>query len=474
MPIKPNILLITVDQQRYDCIQAAAGNDRIWTPHLNWLVDNGVNFTNAYSDCPVCGPARITLMTGMHAYHHGVMSNRWVEGCYEPEHSLAGTLGSAGYQTWLVGKNHNGPSRRHHMGFQTMMETERYFRFYHRYGELGRPRRTGHGQNEHVPGVDTVSDEHSLSYWTVDQAVDLIEERDPSRPFFGWISFDDPHPPFLPTRNWWDMYQGQDVPDSVYGNWSQTIDDIPPAFLGVTRELSQTQRLSPQQIAQAKRAYYALISQVDGHLGLLFGRLRELNLLENTWIIFTSDHGEMLGDHHCGGKCVPFEGAARVPLIVKPPAIPRDTSHPLRGKESDALVCLADVLPTIFGVAGISTTQAIDGIDLIAAAQGQAARDELFGTCMYLHYLRRGSIKYCRESLGDGELCFDLDQDPHEQIDLLRSGTPPADIDDLRAAMDDHIAALPAHTRNDPGVASSDQQMPANVHPGHRHPNGYA
>ena len=321
-----------------------------------------------------------------------------------------------------------------------------------------------------MPGIDTVSDEHSLSYWTVDQAVDLIEERDPSRPFFGWISFDD-HPPFVPTRNWWDMYQGQDVPESVYGNWSATIEDIPPAFLGVTRELSQTQRLSSEQIAQAKRAYYALTSQIDGHLGLLFGRLRELKLLENTWIIFTSDHGEMLGDHHCGGKCVPFEGAARVPMIVKPPAIPRDTSHPLRGISSDALVCLADVLPTVFNLAEVPLPKDIDGIDLVAAAQGRDTRDELFGTCMYLHYLRRGSLKYCRESLGGGELCFDLAADPHEQHDLIRAGTPPAELNALRAAMDTHIAALPEHTRNDPGVATSDENLPANVHPGHRHPN---
>lgn len=470
---QPNVLLITTDQQRHDCLQATSGNHQIWTPHLNWLADNGVAFTNAYSDCPVCLPARITLMTGRHAWHHGVMSNRWVEDCYQPDDGLAGRMGNAGYQTWQVGKNHYGPSRRHHMGFQTMIESEHYFRHASKFPELGRPRRTGHGQNEHVPGIDTVSDAHSLSAWTVDTAVDLIETRDPSRPFFGWISFDDPHPPFVPTRNWWDLYQGQAVPEAVYGNWSESIADVPPAFLGVTRELSQTQRLSPDQIAQAKRAYYALTSQIDGHLGLLFGRLRELSLLENTWIVFTSDHGEMLGDHHCGGKCVPFEGAARVPLIVKPPASPRDTTHPMRGQRSAALTCLADVMPSILSIAGVAAPADQDGIDLMAVARGETARSDLFGSCMYLHYLRRGRYKYCRESLDGSELCFDLVDDPNEQVDLIRAGQEPTELAAMRQAMNQHLAGLPEHTRQDPGVAQSTTAMPGNVHPGHRHPHGY-
>jgi arylsulfatase len=111
-----HVLLITTDQQRFDTIQAA-GNRHIWTPHLDWLNDGGVRFDNAYSDCPVCLPARTTIMTGRHAWRHGVMSNRWVTGACTPATSLAGRLSAAGWQTRLIGKQHHGPSPRHLMGF---------------------------------------------------------------------------------------------------------------------------------------------------------------------------------------------------------------------------------------------------------------------------------------------------------------------------------------------------------------------
>jgi arylsulfatase A-like enzyme len=471
MDDRPNILLITTDQQRFDTLQCA-GNDRIWTPHLNWLCDNGVRFSNAYSDCPVCMPARVTMMSGRHAYHHRMMSNKWVDGAYQEEDGLAGLLTAAGYQTRLIGKNHNGPSGRHLMGFQSQVSTAAYHRFYARHPHLARVRASGLGMNEHVPGVDTAPEEHSLSHWLVDQTCDYLEMRDPSMPFFAWLSFDDPHPPFLPCTSYAQLYHGAPVPEPILGDWSTAAEDVPPAFLGVTWELSMTQRLGGEQLAQVRRAYYALITQIDAHLGLLFGRLGELGLLENTWILFTSDHGEMLGDHHLGGKCVPFEGAAHVPLIVKPPATPRDCSHPLRGAVSDALVCLADILPTCLKLGRVEIDPALelDGIDLLAAAQGTAHREALYGDCMYLHYVRQGGWKYCLETLGNHEFCFDLNADPQERRDLIAAGESRQVVERLRTQMRAHLDRhdLWSPGAHDAGVAQSDQDMPRNTHPGFR------
>ena len=458
----PHLLLITTDQQRFDTV-ACAGNQRIWTPHLDWLCDGGVRFDNAYSDCPVCLPARTTLMTGLHAWRHGVMSNRWVEGACTPDGSLAGRLGRAGYQTRLVGKQHHGPGIRHLMGFDAQEETADYFRFYHQHPQLGTPRAGGLGMNEHVPGIDTVGEEHSLSHWAVRRSIDFLETRDPSRPFFLWLSFHDPHPPFVPCASWAQQYAQAEVPAPWRGDWSRTADAVPAGFQAVTRELSMTQRLDAERIRQARRAYYALISQVDAHLGLLFGWLGELGLMQDTWIVFTSDHGEMLGDHHLGGKCVPFEGSARVPLIVRPAASPRQL-HPLRGSTSDALVCLADIMPTLLNLAGAPVPDGLDGLDLMAAQTDTARRERLFGSCGgYLHYLKEGTLKYCRETLDGRELLFDLATDPHEERDL--SASHPA-LSRLRRLLEEHLQAL--GTVRDPAVPTSSADLPANVHPGLR------
>lgn len=468
----PNILLITTDQQRFDALQCV-GRLPVWTPHLDWLADNGIRFTNAYSDCPVCLPARVTLMTGRHAYHHGVMSNKFHPAAADERTTLPGLLAAAGYHTRLIGKQHFSADRRNLMGFHHIEETGDYFRFMRQYPQLGMPSQTGLGANEHAPGIDTVDETRCLTRWVVDRSIDFFETSDPSKPFFLWASFEEPHPPLDPCRSYWDLYRDVDVPPAAYGNWSEGIDDIPLPWLGVTRELSMIHRLSPAQLAHSRRAYYALVTQVDYHLGLLFGRLRELNLLQNTWIIFTSDHGEMLGDHHMGGKCVPFEPSAHVPMIIRPPHAARDTRHSWRGAACDALVSLADVLPTCCNLAGVKLPESAecDGVDLLAASRGEGQRERLLGTCMYLHYLREGRFKYCRETLSNTELLFDLEADPLERNDLLRTSQAPADIARFRRIMDEHIAALPTAV-NDPGVAKDADHLPQNVYPGHRSPWG--
>jgi len=412
---RPNILLITTDQQRFDTLHAA-GNASIRTPHLNWLADNGLRFSRCYSDAPVCIPARTTIMTGRHGFHNGLTTNAGDSLPIDPGRSLPGLLTAAGYQTRAEGKMHFLPNRCHY-GFEHMEILDDYYRHMAAHPEWGAPSDHGLGQNEMEPAIATVDEGHSLTHWIAARSIDFLETRDPTRPFFLWSSFSKPHPPFDPCLSYWLMYQHASVPEPVYGDWSRRVEDIPPGLLTSTYTLNGADRFSAELLRDIRRAYYALITQVDYALGLMFARLRELGLLENTWILFTSDHGEMLGDHHLGAKSVFLDGSAHVPLPVCPPA----GSDLPRGAVCDGLATLADVYATCLARAGAAVPEDTphDGLDLLALAGGEAGRERFFGQCGDQLAVIEGDLKYIFCYPGGGELLFDLGRDPYEQHNCL-------------------------------------------------------
>jgi arylsulfatase len=493
---KPNIILITTDQQRFDTIQAL-GAQSYWTPHLNWLADSGIAYTRAYSDCPVCLPARLSLMTGMPAWHHGVTSNKYYDQSIDPTKTLPEKLRSQGYQTKLIGKHHHGPTEHHLMGFESQLTLDHYNRWIRSQGSFF-DQDLGLGMNEHVPGSSSLPISQTLDGWIVNQAQHYLETRDPSRPTFLWLSFLKPHPPLNPHRDILDLYQDLDGPEPHWGDWSKDP-ELSLAWSAVTKELSMTQRLEPWQLTQVRKAYAACISQVDFQLGLLFGYLQSSGLLGNTWIFFTSDHGEMLGDHGMGGKCVPFEGSSHVPLLVRPPYYPREwRTEPRRGKVCSKLVTLTDVTASILQIAGaeieIHHTQGIpwarplplglEALDSDSALDSdfvnprEGERTMVLGSCMYLHYLIQGPWKYCRETLTNQELLFHLFDDPKEQVNLLGSGLQSTKeepgIEHFRQIMDQHLENLAKRDLErdeqgiprDSGVLTPGITPPNNVHPG--------
>jgi arylsulfatase len=432
---RPNILLITTDQQRFDTLQAA-GNSHILTPHLNWLADSGIRYSNAYSDCPICMPARATIMTGRHGYSMGLTGNTGAVRPIDARYSLPGLLTGAGYQTRAQGKMHFMPNRCHY-GFEQMEILDDYYRHMARHPEKGVPMDHGLGQNEMAPGISTVDESNSLTHWAIDRSVDFLETRDNTRPFFLWTSFAKPHPPLDPCRSYWELYRDATVPDPVTGNWSDTLEDIAPGWREPSLKLNMAWRYSAEQIRMIRRAYYACITQIDYNLGLLFARMREMDLLKNTLILFTSDHGEMLGDHRLGAKTSGLEGSAHIPMLVRPPQADWNFSDPRRGMVCDKLVCLADVLPTCLAFAGmdVPAEARVDGIDLLGAAASGAGRDCLFGECEAFHFVRQGAYKYLYENHGGSELLFDIAHDPYEQHELIRAGGHDAVLAGLRAKL---------------------------------------
>jgi arylsulfatase len=434
---RPNLLLITTDQHRADAL-GCAGNRFIRTPHFDWLANTGIRFSRCYSDAPVCAAARSTLITGRHFYNlpKGI-GNFGQPSAPDATQTLPARLSQNGYQTRLVGKAHYVPERCNY-GWEHMEILEDYYREMARHPERGVPMDHGLGQNEMYPGIATVDESHTLTHWTVRRAIEFLETRDETRPFCLHVSFSKPHPPWDPPLNYWQLYQNAEVPQPRYGDWSQK-ENVAPGWMTPTWSLNGVDEFSPELLRDCRRAYYALITQIDYNLGLLFSRLREMNLFENTLLVFTADHGEMLGDHHMGAKAVMFEGSMHVPMIVRPPA----SWQGERGATCDEIVCLADVVETFANAAQLPPNAVPDGdgIDLLQAAKGEASRERLFGFYGGFHCVVEGDYKYTFCERGAAELLFDLKNDPYEERDLIRGGDKENHAR-LRGALIEHLAAL--------------------------------
>ncbi|MFQ3669499.1 MAG: sulfatase-like hydrolase/transferase [Fimbriimonadaceae bacterium] len=239
---RPNLLLITTDQQRWDTI-AALGARGYWTPHLDWLADTGVVFPDAITDCPVCGPARATIMTGQHAWRHGETSNRSTPSPMKDLPTRPGLLTAAGDQTRGVGKMHFHPTRAHY-GFEHLEILPDYYRWIQRQPGARPPKNHGIGENEMTPCLATTDEHQTVSAWVADRAIDFLETRDETRPFFLWMSFSKPHPPFDPPLSCWEMIDPDEVADPLQGEWAADL-DATAAWREPTFHLNNCHRFAP-------------------------------------------------------------------------------------------------------------------------------------------------------------------------------------------------------------------------------------
>lgn len=415
---RPNILLITTDQQRFDTIQAL-GNDVIYTPHLNWLTDEGMTYTRTYAECPVCVPSRTSIMTGLRGYVSGITGNCDHSAVMRENKTLPQILTEQSYQTRAVGKMHFQPARANY-GFEHMELPLDYYRMMQRNYDKGVPKLHGTGENEVEPVISTVDEDKSLTFWTVDRSVEFLETRDETRPFFLWTSFAKPHPPLDPCFHYWNLYETDDMEDPVVGDWSKDLETMPKGFLQSTYLLNNIHRLSPKQKRAVKRAYYACITQIDYSLGLLFSRLREMNLMDNTYILFTSDHGDMMGDHHMGAKMTFFEGAAHVPLMIKAPT-GSELYEKTKGKRCDNIEELSYLYHTILSMAGVENpSEKAEKIDLLQDCFEK--QDRVFYGCSKdateTYAVMEGTLKYIYTIAFGNEVLFDLGKDPKEQHNL--------------------------------------------------------
>ncbi|MBI1928330.1 sulfatase-like hydrolase/transferase [Candidatus Poribacteria bacterium] len=317
---RPHLLFITTDQQRGDCL-GINGHPVLSTPNLDYLGRAGSNFPHAYAETPSCIPARRTMISGMKPFSHGMVG--YQDGIeWELEHSLPGELAKVGYQTELVGKLHLWPHRKRY-GFDhlTWADSPRspndYTDWLRDNGATAIEPGIAHGisMNGWVGRPSHLPEEMEHTNWCVNEAMRFLMRRDPSAPFFLWVSFFAPHPPLAPPRVYYDRYMDLDLPEPVVGDWAPRFDE---PMKGLDPNASRL-RLDAQTMKRCRAAYYGCINHVDDQVGRLFAFMQKLGLLKDTFIIMTSDHGEMLGDHNMFRKTFAYEASARVPFLAGAP-----------------------------------------------------------------------------------------------------------------------------------------------------------
>ncbi|GKX31463.1 choline-sulfatase [Vallitalea longa] len=416
MEKKMNILLVFSDQLRADTIEAL-GNPVIKTPILNKLVESGVSFTRAYTPCPVCIPARFSMHTGFMPHKTGVIENHRMPNGYR---SFMEILSEQGYQTFGTGKMHftfdTGRCTKWGFDKRKVCDEENDFEkndFYQNNKKNG----FGHvydykgvkGEMYYIPQVSQLTEELHHSAWTVDESINYLKERDKDKPFFMMTSFEKPHPPFAPPSPWNKLYRGPDMPLPKRPDNSEGLKTLWNDFQN--RYKYRDQGIDDNLVKMIKAYYYAEVSFIDYNLGRLLDYMEKENLMENTMIVFTADHGEFLGDYNCFGKRSFLDSSAKIPMLVKYPGCNGNII-------CNQLVSLIDIMPTFLQAAEIPFEEDYPGESLFDILDNKCDRDTIYGQYQkegYANYMAlSGDYKYIYSAPDNREFLFDLKMDPEE------------------------------------------------------------
>ncbi len=444
---RPNIVLLMTDQWRGDCL-GVDGHPTVQTPNIDHLAYSGTRFSQGYSACPSCIPARRSLMTGVAPASTGMVAMT-ADPTWDPPHTLPGELKKAGYQTQLVGKLHLHPERKRY-GFDHMLLADATRNFARDDNDYTQWLEKQIGRREFQPGMahgasanawvgrpNILPEEQTHTFWCFDQALKFLfgKWRDPSCPFFLKISTIEPHPPLTPPAFYYDRYINRAMPKPAMGDWvDSTLEQWGVSFNGTAEGRSPDAseiHLDDDAIQCGRAGYYGLCNFVDDQIGRFIQAFR--HGCPNTLFIFASDHGEMLFDHHMFGKCLPYQGSVRVPFIVSPPP---DWNCPTQ-HVCDTPVDLQDLMPTILDAANVDIPEACTGKSLIPIVRGKSdrVRNILHGEHgpqhrpeHANHWLTDGRHKYIWYANTGQEHLFDLVSDPNETHDLaMNSNTNSSD-----------------------------------------------
>lgn len=435
----PHLVLITADQWRGDCLSGVGSRHPVMTPHMSQIGCEGVRFAQAYADCPICMPQRVTTLTGQVASRFGKTSNFADRSPIDPAASLPGRLSrEAGYQTKAIGKMHLEPSRMR-AGFEHIeLHPNDYVNWLETQGWGGGYRGHGLGGNEVYPTVSAVPERFTHTHWIIDRAVDFLGARDPECPFFLWLVFEAPHSPFDPPAPYDRMYDNIPIPEPLRAAWA---DEAPPEF-AYRRAMYKYDHLTPAMEAEARRKYYGQVSHIDYQLGRFLGELKTRGLYDDTAIVFTADHGEHLGDHGIWAKSTYLHGSGDVPLQFKPP---KGTGP--AGLVCDRPVLTADICPTFLELAGLTPGPDCDGVSLTPVARGETdaapfATRVICGEHAGSAFAHDGRHKYIYYAQGAVEQLFDVEEDPENLRDLSKD---PAQGETLARLRTEVVAQLGRH-----------------------------
>ena len=418
----PNIVFLFPDQLRRDFL-SRYGAEFIDTPAIDWIVEHGVRYDNAYSASPVCVPARTSLLTGMNAVRNGVTDN---------VHALRRNYNDAGIRTWpqimadsgyytaSVGKMHFYPWDTLH-GFQYRVACEDKLwslirdDYYHYLKDQGlrKLRWSEYGDYLERKGAahTDVPWEHSWDRYTGREARRFIDTHGKDGPFALMVGFPGPHDPYDPAEDFPHTYRPEDMPAPIPA--ASHGESIRRSRVGTRATMGMDLTTCTDEEMRDARAHYAgLVKQIDHEVGEIIDTLRANDLLDNTVIVFATDHGDHLGDHGIEGKATFYEAATHIPLLVRVPGIGE-------GSTRSDLVELRDVTATILAVAGCEVPAYMDAQPLPGLGLGgPPPRSHIFGMLTAGWMAFDGRYKLCKYSSGEVML-FDLDADHDEQNNLI-------------------------------------------------------
>ena len=420
---RANVLLVVADQwagTRLGCY----GHPTVQTPTLDQLAKNGVRFTRAYSESPICIPARRTLMTGSTTRSHGDRVFR--KSAPMPQlPTLAQCFRNAGFQAYCVGKLHVFPER-DRIGFDDVLLSEEgrphlaiddYSLYLADHGYTGQAFMHGLPNNNYLQRTWHLPEHCHVTNWATQAMCRTIKRRDPTRPAFWTLSYEAPHPPLAPLRDYLDYYRQFEIEPPLDAAWANQPDDLPHALKALHNYYD---KLPPPVLTEMKRAYYALCTHLDQQLRAVLGTLREEKLLDNTIILFCSDHGDMLGDFGLYAKRTYYESASRIPMILM--GLPDD--HRIKPGAADSrLVGLQDVMPTLLQMAGIEVPDSCDGMTMLGDTQRELLYGDVLENNSASRMIHDGRHKLIWYPAGNRVQLFDLEEDPQELSDC--AGKPP-------------------------------------------------
>lgn len=463
---RPNILLITTDQQRYDTL-GATGNTRIKTPHMDQLAERGVLFKQAYIQNPVCMGSRACMMTGRYPHQHGVTYMDSIidesPGLPSWELTFMEHLQMAGYRTGATGKPHMMPQK----GFNfERLSGGKGFRWteseglpigpgplgpdYASWLEARHPggyemiyeqRRKSEYWPNHTAMPSVLPLEEYSDYWITEQSIEFLNYPGP-KPFFLWFSLLNPHAPLDPPSPYDELYPLKDIilPKSRSDNPHLSPKGWPEPWWG-DDELRIRRWLS---------YYYGLVTLADDMIGRVIKVLEERGILDDMLIIMTSDHGDMAGDYNMMEKGNFYEEVTHVPLIIKPPG------GRVADNTIDGLVEVSDIAPTILDYAGVPIPSEMQTISLKPLIEGDGKPHEyVFCEFISADRKRKGSCvrtdRYKYIHWENEELCefYDLQQDPDEQINLYGKSEYLNNIDRHKSLLLDHYLRSQNHYYRD-------------------------
>jgi arylsulfatase A-like enzyme len=428
-PMRPNILFIMVDEMKWN-VMSCAGHEIVNTPNLDRLAREGTRFTTAFTVAPICTPSRYSFFTSRYAHVHGSTDNSTPP--REAQLLLPAILKHAGYETAISGKLHFLPDNIDY-SFDD-------FWSYANEGSGKLPTWPQTVEKKHGPksarrvidkpfpddalggdlGKLPYPKEDSQTFWITDRAVEFLGKRDKAKPFFLFVSYLDPHSPSHLCEPYWQMFDAEKIP-------------LPASFKHdpskALQSSSNRHEVNDPKIVKAMTAaYYAKVKMVDDNIGRLMEQLRKQGLAENTLIVFTADHGNMLGDLNRWFKGAMYEGSTRIPLLLKVPANTPYAAQFNRGTVVTNIVENIDVMPTLCEIAGVPLpAQGIQGRSLTGLVAGKASdwKDRAFAergssmvrTPQFKFIKNENAKKKSRHGSGDFEL-YDLAKDPLETNNL--------------------------------------------------------